>query len=425
MAAAAAAAAAQMAVNAFLAHLNAMAAAPAPIAPPAPIHHNPIDNFQPQIFINKLNPVPMDLNLENANLQIKRINEILTKTLDVPKYKTGLRFNIYNTEMTALFKRYIIYGEVSGSITAPLPPAAGALPPVVALHTKLSILWELKKSLTWSILTKSFETATNGYSHCNGHRDTEPFLAYQALCDFEQDTHSHSIDDKGLEFRASSQGNSDDISQFAARLTDGRTLLDNNGIHISDRELISIFIKGLHERHLFLKGYLSGQKPNHTPLTTFASVLQSAHTYSHDTKGFEEVILAMQSNNFQLPTSSNSRNASVSIGDDDICDLHKDVKNPHTSAQCYIKHPHLLAEMKANRKRKPQTQEARYKKIVDQRGNVVYIEDTDLNCFVSEVLVTEHVPRSIADSNNVEEFDFVADSDNDSVDIQSFLKSSN
>jgi hypothetical protein len=81
--------------------------------------------------------------------------------------------------------------------------------------------------------------------------------------------------------------------------------------------------------------------------------------------------------------------------------------------------------MKANRKRKPQTQEARYKKIVDQRGNVVYIEDTDLNCFVSEVLVTEHVPRSIADSNNVEEFDFVADSDNDSVDIQSFLKSSN
>jgi hypothetical protein len=206
----------------------------------------------------------------------------------------------------------------------------------------------------WSILTKSFEKATHGYSHTNGHKEREPFLAYQALCDYEQGTQSHNIDDKALEYRSSEQGSLDNIEKFATRLTDGQALLTANNVIITDREVIAIFIKGLDTRHVFLKGFLSAQKANHTPMTTFADVLQSAITYSHNTKGFDNVILAMQST-----SSSNSSRSSVSMADDDMCIVHKDCRSPHTNAQCFTQHPDLLAETRANRKRKPQ--EARYK----------------------------------------------------------------
>ena len=102
MAAAAAAAAAQMAVNAFIAHL---AAIPAPVpAAGAPAHHAN-ENFVPQPYLNRANPVPMSLDLENVNSQIRRINSILQRPLDGPAYKTGLPFNIFVTEMTVLLIR--------------------------------------------------------------------------------------------------------------------------------------------------------------------------------------------------------------------------------------------------------------------------------------------------------------------------------
>ena len=51
----------------------------------------------------------------------------------------------------------------------------------------------------------------------------------------------------------------DDVAHFATRLTDGQALIANNIVIITNDELISRLIKGLHSKHIFVKGHLSRQ----------------------------------------------------------------------------------------------------------------------------------------------------------------------